>query len=93
MLQALTQGHLAGAGLDVWEQEPPHPSHPLLQLDQVIATPHIGGATHESRLQAADMAAAQISAALSGKQPVNLLNPQVWPRYMERLTSAGLVHP
>lgn len=93
LLQALTQGHLAGAGLDVWDQEPPHPSHPLLQLDQVIATPHIGGATHESRLQAAELAAAQIGAALSGQQPVNLLNPQVWPRFMERLASAGLAAP
>ena len=46
---ALASGHIAAAGLDVWEQEPPPPSHPLLNMDNVIVTQHTAGVTHESR--------------------------------------------
>ena len=46
---ALRSGQLAGAGIDVWDQEPPPLDHPLLQMDNVYATFHTAGVTHEAR--------------------------------------------
>lgn len=88
--EALASGHLAGAGIDVWDLEPPAHSHSLLQLDQVIGSPHIGGASQESRDGATALAIAQVTMALAGRLPPNLLNPEVWPRFLERLANAGL---
>lgn len=87
---ALEQGHLAGAGIDVWDVEPPPLSHPLLQMDNVIASPHVAGATFESREQATELAITQIRDALRRRAPVNLLNPEAWPRFLERLDASGL---
>ncbi len=47
LAEALENGKLAGAGLDVWENEPPDLAHPLLAMDNVIASPHTAGVTHE----------------------------------------------
>ena len=88
LLEALRRGHLGGAGLDVWDMEPPPPDHPLLALPNVIGTPHIGGATIESRAEAARLAADQIAAALRGERPRNLINPEAWPLFLERLAAA-----
>jgi D-3-phosphoglycerate dehydrogenase len=88
--QALASGHLGGAGLDVWQEEPPQASHPLLQLEQVIGSPHIGGSSLESRDGATALAIEQVTSALAGRQPPNLLNPEVWPRFLARLASASL---
>lgn len=88
LANALREGHLAGAGVDVWDVEPPPPDHPLLALDNVIGTPHIGGATVESRNEAAQLAADQIGGAFRGVRPRNLLNPQAWPVFLERLAAA-----
>lgn len=81
---ALVSGHLGGAGLDVWAVEPPPLNHPLLALDQVIATHHVAGVTRDSRRQMATMAASQISAIAAGQRPPRLVNPQVWPAYAKR---------
>ena len=62
LLNALTSGHLGGAGIDVWAVEPPVPNHPLLGLDNVLATQHTAGVTHCSRRQMATMAASHIVA-------------------------------
>ncbi|HSU06306.1 MAG TPA: hydroxyacid dehydrogenase [Acetobacteraceae bacterium] len=84
LADALANGRLAGAGLDVWEKEPPDPSHPLLQLDNVLVSPHTAGVTHESRHNMGRFAAEQILEILDGKRPKRLVNPEVWPRYRER---------
>jgi len=95
LLQALRSGHLAGAGLDVWDQEPPPLDHPLLALDQVVATFHTAGVTHEGRRNNATLAATQIVELLrSGARPPRLVNPEVWPRAQQRLAQAlGAGHP
>lgn len=84
LLHALRECKIAGAGLDVWENEPPSPDHPLLQLDNVLASPHTAGVTHESRHEIARAAAVRIIDAFDGKRPANILNPEVWPRYAQR---------
>lgn len=58
---ALTNGTAAGAALDVFVEEPPPPSHPLLQLEQVICTPHLGAATDEAQINVAVAIADQIA--------------------------------
>jgi D-3-phosphoglycerate dehydrogenase len=80
--RALRSGHLAGAGLDVWEPEPPPLDHPLLKLDTVICTFHTAGVTHESRRSMAAMGAEQLAAFFRGERPPNLVNPEVWPARM-----------
>ena len=81
---AIQSGHLAGAGLDVWEAEPPPLDHPLLQLPNVIATFHTAGVTSEARRNVAAWAAEQIVGMLKGQQPPRLINPEVWPAYAAR---------
>jgi D-3-phosphoglycerate dehydrogenase len=89
LLEALQSGHLHGAGLDVFDPEPPSPEHPLLQLDNVIATPHIAGASMQSKDRLWEQAIAQALQVLRGEMPPNILNPQVWSRILERRASAS----
>jgi D-3-phosphoglycerate dehydrogenase len=84
LLEALTSGHLSGAGLDVWEKEPPPLDHPLLQQPSVVATYHTAGVTHEARRSMATFAAEQIVQILKGGRPPRLINPDVWPAYAKR---------
>jgi len=84
LYEALNSGHLAGAGCDVWFVEPPDPSHPLLSLDNVLASPHTAGVSHESRRQIATFAAEQLIDILAGRRPPRLINPDAWPVFQER---------
>ena len=84
LADVLTNGRIAGAGLDVWEKEPPDPEHPLLRFDNVLATPHTAGVTHESRHNMGRYAAEQMLDILDGKRPPRLVNPEVWPLYRQR---------
>jgi D-3-phosphoglycerate dehydrogenase / 2-oxoglutarate reductase len=84
LYEALRGGHLAGAGLDVWDQEPPPLDHPLLTLPNVVATFHTAGVTAEARRNNATIAAQQIVDLLAGGKPPRLVNPEVWARYAER---------
>jgi len=81
---ALGSGHLAGAGLDVWDVEPPPLDHPLLALGNVVASFHTAGVTHEARRNMAAIAAEQIVGVLKGGRPPRLINPEVWPAYAAR---------
>ncbi|MBI5261551.1 MAG: hydroxyacid dehydrogenase [Bradyrhizobium sp.] len=84
LLQALHDKRIAGAGLDVWAKEPPPPEHPLLQFDNVLASPHTAGVTREARENMGRIAAEQILDALDGRRPPRIINPEVWPHYVER---------
>ena len=84
LVQALQSGHLAGAGLDVWDQEPPPLDHPLLAMENVFATFHVAGVTHEGRRNVAAISAEQIVGLLAGERPPRLINPEVWPEFENR---------
>lgn len=76
LLAALREGRLAGAGLDVFENEPALDPG-FLRLQNVVLTPHIASSTEATRRRMALMAAENLVAALTGKRPPNLLNPDV----------------
>ena len=91
LFAALQSGHLSGAGVDVWDQEPPPLQHPLLTLHNVIATFHTAGVTTEARRASAEQAADQIVGILKGGRPPRLVNPEAWPAYRARFkTIIGL---
>ena len=76
MIHALKTRQIRAAGLDVFEREPLDPASPLLGLDNVVATPHMGSATHETREAMARCAVDNLLAAMAGQRPANLVNPQ-----------------
>ena len=84
LAEALGKKQIAGAGLDVWEDEPPPTDHPLMQFDNVLVSPHTAGITRQSRHNIAKIAAEQMLDILDGKKPPRLLNPEVWPAYQDR---------
>jgi len=75
--QGLKEGRIAGAALDVYEVEPIARDEPLLQLDNVILTPHIGSATAETRTKMALTAADDVIRVLKGEKPLNLVNREL----------------
>ena len=87
LYDALRAGHLRGAGLDVWQQEPPPADTPLLALPNVVATFHTAGVTHEARRNVARSSAQQLMAMLRGERPPQLVNPEVWPVASARIAA------
>jgi D-3-phosphoglycerate dehydrogenase len=81
---ALTSGHVGGAGLDVWQPEPPPLDHPLLALPHVVATYYTAGVTHEARHNIALLGSEQVLKALSGERPPRLVNPDAWDAFRAR---------
>ncbi len=77
LLEALQTHRIAGAALDVFAEEPIPPSDPLLQLDNVIVTPHLGSATVETRTKMTDLACDNLIAFFSGQTPPAPVNPEV----------------
>ena len=71
---ALVEGTIAGAGLDVFSTEPVDPAHPLLQLETVIATPHIAGITRGTSRRHGGVAAENVARIHAGQSPTHLVS-------------------
>jgi D-3-phosphoglycerate dehydrogenase len=84
LVTALAAGRIAGAGIDVFLEEPPPPDHRLLTFDNVVATPHIAGTTAESVRDMAINNALQWADIFQGRRPPRLVNPQAWEKYTKR---------
>ena len=78
LIEALRTGQIRAAGLDVFEREPLQADSPLMTLNNVVATPHIGSATDETREAMARCAVDNLLMALAGERPKNLVNAGVW---------------
>lgn len=78
LAEALTEGWIAGAAIDVTTPEPLPPDDPLLRAPHLLVTPHIGSATGRTRERMADLAVDAILDALAGRRPAHLLNPPAW---------------
>ena len=86
LLQAIVSGKVAGAALDVFVEEPLPASHPVLQLDQVICTPHLGAATDEAQINVAVAIADQVAAFLTRGVIQSAVNfPAMTPKMLEIL--------
>ncbi|MEM3153830.1 MAG: glyoxylate reductase [Candidatus Bathyarchaeia archaeon] len=77
LYKALKEGWIAGAALDVFEQEPTPVDNPLLKLDNIVVAPHISSASYETRSRMAEMVAENLVAFFEGRIPPNLVNPDV----------------
>jgi D-3-phosphoglycerate dehydrogenase len=80
LVAALERGHLAVAALDVLEEEPPRPDHPLLRLPNVILTPHVASATSRMMPETRRRLGREIALVLRGYWPRSCVNPGVLPR-------------
>lgn len=85
LLRALKEGRVAGAALDVFDEEPPPEGHPLFDLDQVIVTPHLGAATEEAQRKAGTAIAEQVLLALKGEFAPYAVNLQAGTEFVEVL--------
>jgi D-3-phosphoglycerate dehydrogenase len=74
LIAALESGHLGGAGLDVFEQEPTPADNPLRRMDNVFFSPHVGGFTVESEARALEVVRENLTRVLDGEEPFNVVN-------------------
>jgi D-3-phosphoglycerate dehydrogenase len=73
--EALAAGRILGAGLDVFDPEPPDPAHPIFALDNIVVTNHIGWYSEESMRDLQRLAAEEVVRVLRGEPPRHWLNP------------------
>ncbi|MEM2926228.1 MAG: 2-hydroxyacid dehydrogenase [Candidatus Bathyarchaeia archaeon] len=74
LYMALKEGKIAGAGLDVFDPEPPDPRNPLLKLENVVMSPHVAGAWKATVAERMRISAENIRRLMEGKKPINLIN-------------------
>ncbi len=79
LIEALGDGHLAGAGLDVFDPEPPDASNPLLAMPEVIVTPHVASNTAAGIARMSESVVDQIIQMLRGEPPSFLIDRAAWP--------------
>ena len=77
LVRALQDREIAGAGLDVFEQEPTPSDNPMLKMDSVIVTPHTAGASRASGVAARLRLGEETARILEGRWPLSLVNPEV----------------
>ena len=75
---ALLEGQIAGAAVDVWQQEPPPQDHPLFALENVIVSPHMAAHTEEAMIRMATTLALDITRVFQGERPHFCVNPRVF---------------
>jgi D-3-phosphoglycerate dehydrogenase / 2-oxoglutarate reductase len=92
LAEALVAKRIRGAVLDVFEEQPLRRDHPFLALDNAILTPHAAGITEESMKRMSQGAAEEAVRLLAFERPVNLVNPQVWERHLQRHNVASGAH-
>lgn len=80
LVDALARGHLGGAALDHVDGEVLPPDHPLVGMDEVVLTPHIGGATYDVEVNQTTMLVDDLRALLAGGRPERIANPEVLDR-------------
>lgn len=79
LIRVLQDGHLAGAGLDVFDIEPPEADNPLLQMNNVVATPHLASNTPQGSQRMSEGVVEQILQLFAGERPSSLIDPDAWP--------------
>jgi len=84
LLEALREGRIGGAALDVFATQPLPPDHPFFSLDNVLITPHVAGITADSMMRMGVGAAEEALRVLSGALPLNLRNPEALDAYRRR---------
>ncbi|TXR47289.1 NAD(P)-dependent oxidoreductase [Phyllobacterium endophyticum] len=84
LIEALREGRIRGAALDVFATQPLPLDHPYFSFDNVIITPHIAGLTQESMMRMGTGAASEVVRVLKGELPVNLRNPEAVEHYRRR---------
>jgi D-3-phosphoglycerate dehydrogenase len=87
LIEAVASGHLRGAAMDVFDREPLPADHPYAAAEGILLSPHVGGASEEAMERTAIQVAEAVIAALGGRRPAHLVNPEVWER--RRLTPAA----
>ena len=80
LIEAVGSGHLAGAAMDVFEEEPLPIHHPYTGTEHIVLSPHIAGATEEALERTALETARQVVCVLEGRRPDFLVNPEVWDK-------------
>jgi D-3-phosphoglycerate dehydrogenase / 2-oxoglutarate reductase len=93
LADALSEGRIAGAGIDVWNIEPPPLEHRLLSFDNVIATYHTAGVTVDSRAAMAQWNAEQLVQIFRGERPPRLVNPEACAKFAQRFERAFGLRP
>src|SRR5256886_3930521 len=84
LFESLTRGHLAAAGIDVFEEEPSSADNPLFNLPNVVVSSHVAGGPQEARRTTSTQVAGEMLRVLRGEKPDVLVNPDVWPRLGRR---------
>jgi D-3-phosphoglycerate dehydrogenase len=80
LYEALTNRLIAGAGLDVFDPEPPLPDNPIFKLNNVIVTPHTAAHTEETLANMSRMVCENVLMVLKGQRPNNMANPEIWEK-------------
>jgi len=86
--KVIREARIAGAGLDVFVEEPPAWDHPLLAYDNVIVSPHNAGVTEDCNDNMVVSATEQWTEVFAGRRPRNIVNPEVWDKFQERYSAA-----